>query len=191
MSRSLLGPLLRLLERPLLAPPSGRQTAQAIVVLGAPIRSDGQLSPAARERVEVALTLYRSGVAPIVCVSGGHAPRALAGTAIEAEGMARWLRAGGVPEAQLRVDRRSTTTRENAARTAELLLPEGIREVCLVTQPFHSRRARLLFQRAGFDAWVHRIDGGESERNPARALRWVVREYGSWLLLGLRRAARV
>ena len=84
-----------------------------------------------------------------------------------------------MPEAQLRVDRRSTTTRENAARTAELLLPEGIREVCLVTQPFHSRRARLLFQRAGFDAWVHRIDGGESERNPARALRWVVREYGS------------
>jgi len=186
VTRSLLGPLVRLLELPLALPAGDQRKAQAIVVLGAPIRSDGELSPAARERVEVALELYRRGVAPIVCVTGGHTPRLLRSSAVEAEGMARWLRAGGVPEERLRVDRRATTTLENAARTAELLLPEGIREVCLVTQPFHSRRAQLLFQRAGFDAWVHRIEGGLSRERPAAALRWVVREYGSWLLLGAR-----
>lgn len=177
MARGWLGLLVRLFEWPLVVSPSARPLAQAIVVLGAPIRPDGELSPAARERVDVALDLYRRGLAPIVCVSGGHAPKALAGSAIEAEGMARWLRAGGVPDDRLRVDRRSTTTRENAARTAELLLPEGIREVCLVTQPFHSRRARLLFRRAGFDAWVHPIEGGVSEQDPRSTLRWVVREY--------------
>jgi uncharacterized SAM-binding protein YcdF (DUF218 family) len=186
----LLGALVRLFEWPLVARPHRRQAAQAIVVLGAPIRMNGELSPAARERVEVALELYRRGVAPIVCVTGGHAPRALHGTAIEAEGMARWLRAGGVPDESLRVDRRSTTTRENAERSAELLLPEGIREVCLVTQPFHSRRAQRLFRAAGFDAWVYPIEGGLSRARPASTLRWVAREYGSWLLLALRRARR-
>jgi uncharacterized SAM-binding protein YcdF (DUF218 family) len=184
-----LGLLVRLLELPLRLPPSARRVAQAIVVLGAPIRPDGELSPAARERVEVALDLYRRGVAPIVCVTGGHAPRALASSAVEAEGMARWLRAGGVPEGQIRVDRRATTTRENAARAAELLFPEGIRTVCLVTQPFHSRRAALLFRRAGFDAYVFPIEGGVSRQRPSSALRWVVREYGSWVLLGVRRAS--
>lgn len=190
MVGGLLRPLVRLLERPLSIPASDRRTAQAIVVLGAPIRADGELSPAARERVDHALALYRQGVAPLVCVTGGHAPKALAGSAVEAEGMARWLRTAGIPEDRLRVDRRSTTTRENAARTAELLLPEGIRDVCLVTQRFHSRRARRLFRAAGFDAWVHPIDGGISRERPATTLRWVVREYGSWLLLGLRAMRR-
>ncbi|MBL8744362.1 MAG: YdcF family protein [Myxococcales bacterium] len=190
MPGGLLGPLVRLLEWPLVAPISHRTTAQAIVVLGAPIGSNGELSPAARERVEVALDLYHRGVARIVCVTGGHAPRALAGSAVEAEGMARWLRRGGVPEGSLRVDRHATTTRENAARAREILQREGIREVCLVTQPFHTRRALLLFRRAGFDAWAHPIDGGVSRARPASTLRWVVREYGSWLLLGLRTVAR-
>ncbi len=185
----MLGALVRLLEWPLVVGAAGRQTAQAIVVLGAPIRMGGELSPAARERVEIALELYRRGVAPIVCVTGGHAPRALQGTAIEAEGMARWLRAGGVPDDRLRVDRRSTTTQENAQRSAELLLPEGIREVCLVTQPFHSRRAQRLFRAAGFDAWVYPIEGGLSRARPASTLRWLMREYGAWLLLGARQAA--
>lgn len=179
--------LVRLLEWPLSVGCREPRQADAIVVLGAPIRASGELSPAAQERVEVALLLYRENLAPIVCVTGGHMPRAQAGSLLEADGMARWLRAGGVPNDRLRVDRLSTTTRENAARTAELLLPENVRTVCLVTQPFHSRRARFLFRAAGFAAEVQLIERGLTERAPFAALRWIVREYGAWLLLAFRR----
>src|SRR5262249_53075019 len=75
-------------------------------------------------------------------------------------GMARWGRAGGVPEGDIRVDRASTSTRTNAKCAAGLLLPEGRRRVWVVTQPFHTRRAKRCFRRAGFEARAWRIEGG-------------------------------
>jgi uncharacterized SAM-binding protein YcdF (DUF218 family) len=150
------------------------------VILGAPLRADGTLSPQAEERVRAGVALWQSGLAPVLCLVGGHGPAALAGSDAEADGMARWVRALGVPESALRVDRRSTSTYENALRAAELLLPEGRRRVWLVTQPFHTRRARWYFRRAGFEPLGWRIEGSLEERDPSRALRWIAREYAAW-----------
>ena len=181
MKGALLRGLARLAAAPLtsLSPPG---PADAAVVLGAPLRADGTLSPQAEERVRAGVSLWQRGLAPVVCVVGGHGPAALAGTAAEAEGMARRVRALGVPESAIRVDRRSTTTETNALRAAELLLPEGRRRVWLVTQPFHTRRARWYFRRAGFEPLGWPIEGGIQEREPRRALRWIAREYGAWVL---------
>lgn len=180
--------LARLLARPLdpravASPPS---PADAIVILGAPILPDDTLPPLAEERVRVGVDLYRRGLAPVICVTGGHCPGRYSHTLSEAEGMARWVRAAGVPESALRVDRKARTTRENAQRAAELLLPEGRRRVWLVTQPFHLRRAVFLFRRAGFEPLGHLIEDGVQDRHGFTSLRWVVREYGSWLLLAAR-----
>jgi uncharacterized SAM-binding protein YcdF (DUF218 family) len=52
--------------------------------------------------------------------------------------------------------------------------------VWLVTQPFHGRRAALLFARAGLEPRVWHIDGSIQYRDRARAVRWLAREYAAW-----------
>jgi len=156
--------------------------ADAVVVLGAPLAADGSLTPQAEERVEAGVAIFRRGLAPVICLAGGHGPAALASSAAEAEGMARWVRAMGVPEAAIRVDRASICTHTNALRAAEILLPERRRRVWLVTQPFHTRRAKHYFRRAGFEPLAWRIEGGVQERDPRRALPWIAREYAAWAL---------
>lgn len=185
--------LARLLARPLdprgvASPPV---VADAIVILGAPLRPDDSLPALAEERVRVGVELYRRGLAEVICVTGGHCPRGHEHTLAEAEGMARWVRAAGVPEAALRVDRKATTTQQNAARAAELLFPEGRRRVWLVTQPFHLRRALFYFRRAGFEPLGHLIEDGAQGRHGPTSLKWIVREYGAWALAVARETGRV
>jgi uncharacterized SAM-binding protein YcdF (DUF218 family) len=167
------------LERPLrVADPF--EALDAIVVLGAPLTPAGQLSTILEERVDAAAQLYHRGAAPIVVACGGTtrgAPRA------EAEAIAEGLAAAGVPD--VIVERSSLTTAENAQRAAALLLPHAKR-IWLVTQPFHGRRAALLFKRAGFEPRVWDIAGSVQYTDRARALKWLVREYGAWAALALR-----
>jgi uncharacterized SAM-binding protein YcdF (DUF218 family) len=155
--------------------------ADAIVILGAPLREGGVLTDVLVERVATGYALWRDGAAPIVCVTGGPSR----GTT-EAAAMAAALRTLGIPDDALRIEPAARSTAQNATRTAALLAPEGVRTICLVTQPFHLRRSRLLFRRAGFEVRPVRIVGGLQDRTPERALKWVLREYGAWgtLLLG-------
>jgi uncharacterized SAM-binding protein YcdF (DUF218 family) len=62
--------------------------------------------------------------------------------------------------------------------------------VWIVTQPFHGRRAALLFRRANLDPRVHHIADSVQYRDRRRAVRWLVREYASWALLVARSIAR-
>jgi uncharacterized SAM-binding protein YcdF (DUF218 family) len=165
----------KLLETPLRVA-HAFEPLDAIVVLGAPLRSDGGLTSALQDRVDAAAALYRRGGGRIVVVTGGTthgAPRA------EAAAMAEAL-APHVPRDALLVEDAALTTAENARFTAAMLAPLGARRVWLVTQPFHTRRAAYLFARAGLEprAW------------PARGvakLRWVAREYAAWVAMPWKR----
>jgi uncharacterized SAM-binding protein YcdF (DUF218 family) len=143
--------------------------ADAIVVLGAPLYPGGGLTDVVAERVRAAAALYAAGGAPIVCATGLD----------EAGPMVAALAALGVPTAALRAEERARSTAENAAFTAALLAPA--RTVWLVTQPFHARRARWHFRRAGLDARVWHIADSIQYARPGRALRWIAREYGAFV----------
>ena len=178
----MIGLVTRLLERPLAIADSEIESRDAIVVLGAPLSPRGELTPILDERVAAAAALYRAGAGRYVVASGGTtqgAPRA------EADAIAQGLRAAGV--ADVLVENRSLTTAENARFTAELLAAHGARTVWLVTQPFHAKRAALLFRRAGLDARSWHIADSVQYRDRRRALRWIVREYASWAVLVARR----
>lgn len=168
--------MLRWLEKPLVIDDAFAR-CDAIVVLGAPLRSD-RLSPILVERVDAAAQLFHAGGAPTVIATGG----VTSGSIAEADAIASALRARGVPH--VLVERASRTTAENARFTAALL-PHGA-TVWLVTQPFHGRRAARLFRAAGLSPRVWHIADSLEYRDRGRALRWVVREYAAWgkLLLG-------
>jgi len=180
---SLPGTLARWLSRPLESADEGGEAADAAIVLGAPIRVDGGLTPVVEERVRAGVDLWRRGLAPVICFSGGLGPHAR-GTVPEAVAMAEAARELGVPEAALRVEAGSPNTRENALRCAEMLLGEGLRRVWIVTQPFHLRRALFWFRRAGFEARGWRIADSLQYADPVRGLKWIAREYGAWVRLG-------
>jgi uncharacterized SAM-binding protein YcdF (DUF218 family) len=172
----------KLLELPLRVADTPIEQHDAIVVLGAPLTPRGELTAILEERVAAAVALYRAGAARYVVASGGTtagAPRA------EADALAEALRSAGV--ANVLVENRSRTTRENAQLTADLLAPLGARKVLLVTQPFHAKRAALLFRRAGLDARSWHIADSIQYRDRKRALKWLVREYGSWAMVAVRR----
>jgi uncharacterized SAM-binding protein YcdF (DUF218 family) len=177
--------IVRALESPLVVR-DVFETLDAIVVLGAPLGPGDRITPALAERALAAAELYRAGGAPLIVASGGVTHGA---SRAESDAIADELRRVRVPEAAIVVERASKTTIENARFTRELLDkhkqhhgPERIR-VWLVTQPFHGRRARRLFRRAGFDARVWHIDNSLEYRDRSRAMRWVVREYAAWLAM--------
>jgi uncharacterized SAM-binding protein YcdF (DUF218 family) len=166
----------RVLGAPLeCADPAG--PADAIVILGAPLRAGGGLTEVLTERIGAGFGLWRSGAAPLVCVTGGPSR----GGVTEADAMADALRTLGVPDGALRIERVARTTAANAARVAALLASDDVRSIWLVSQPFHLRRARRLFRRAGFDVRAFRIADSVQDRAPERALRWILREYVAWL----------
>lgn len=165
------------LERPLVVDdPIG--PADAIVVLGAPLRGD-RITPVLRERIDAAVELWKAGGAPIVIASGGITAGA---TIAEADAIVAALRERGV--ADVIVERVSRTTAENARFTAALLPPRAT--VWIVTQPFHGRRAARLFRDAGLTPRVWHIANSLEYSDRRRALRWVLREYAAWGRLLLR-----
>ncbi|HEY4291451.1 YdcF family protein [Luteibacter sp.] len=127
------------LKGTLATPQQDRPTqADAIVVLG------GGLLPRAdwsqpTTRAGKGLTLWRDGYAPLLLVSGSDQALMLA------EGYA----AAGVPTRDLRVERTSRNTHENARNSAALLASSGASDILLVTSAIHMRRAAASFRKEG------------------------------------------
>jgi uncharacterized SAM-binding protein YcdF (DUF218 family) len=165
--------LVRILGRPLEKRDEFAQ-ADAIVVLGAPLRADGALTPVVEERVRAGVALWRRGAAPVVCFTGGR-NRWARHTETEADGMAAYALELGLTREAIIVERESRHTMENAVKAAGLL--RGRRTLWLVTTPFHLRRASLWFARLGFETRGYYIEDSVQFDRPGRALRWVAKEY--------------
>lgn len=124
------------------------ERAEAIVVLGA-AQYDGRPSPQLAARLDHAITLWQDGVATVVMVTGGKRE---GDRFTEAEASRRYLVDRGVPDEQILDEDVGRTTYESLESAAEVLDDEGIDEVVLVTDPYHSLRSRLIAERVGLDA---------------------------------------
>lgn len=127
-----------------------RLDAEAIVVLGAGVNrgspefSGDEISGSALERARYAALLARKSKKPLLLTGG--APDG--GERSEAEVMRNSMaRDFGV--AVRWVESASDNTHENATRSAELLLPAGIKRIALVTHASHMPRAVAAFEAAG------------------------------------------
>lgn len=128
------------------------QRADAIVVLGSG-RERGDLAwgsdqptGVGLERQRYAARLAKASGLPVLTTGGLHYGTPPSEAKLMADSMrddfgvtVRWQ------------EERSRTTWENARMSAEILLPEGIKRVVVVTQAWHMPRAVMSFERSGFE----------------------------------------
>ena len=121
--------------------------AQAIVVLGSTMTREGMLGASSLRRALHGILLYRRGLAPWLVLLG---PRDAGGHS-QAATRAALAEQSGIPSEAILTGEEMFTTREEAEGVRRLLAPKGARKVLLVTGGLHMRRARWLFERAGFE----------------------------------------
>lgn len=122
----------------------------AIVVLGA-AQYDGRPSPQLAARLDHAVELWGQGLAAVMVVTGGKQP---GDRFTEAEASAKYLQDRGVPRQVILEETAGHSTYASLEGAASLLRDRGLFRVLLVTDPFHSLRARLIAQELGLVAYV-------------------------------------
>jgi uncharacterized SAM-binding protein YcdF (DUF218 family) len=125
-----------------MAGPARIEPADAIVVLGrGGTDSDGVLTNRSLRRLMHGIELYRKRLSPLLVLTGtGEEAGA---RAVLAEGL-------GVPAGVIMQVSSVHTTREEAERIRELLLPRGQRRILLVSDPIDMPRTRAVMERVGF-----------------------------------------
>jgi uncharacterized SAM-binding protein YcdF (DUF218 family) len=117
------------------------QAADALIVLGCAVRSDGTPSAALKRRTMHAINLWHRGVAPRIIMTGGtghHAPAESIVSAALAE-------KHGIPADSILLEDRSTNTRENAQFAATVHPEASSWSVLVVTDGYHCWRSKRIF----------------------------------------------
>ncbi len=129
--------------------PRPLEKRDAIIVLGARIMPDGELSTTVLHRVQTALKLYKDGYAPLIIACGAQGADE---PETEAGAMARWLIEKGVPASDVVVEDKSTDTIENLQNARAEMVARGLKTAIVVTSDYHVTRALWLAKDQGLDA---------------------------------------
>lgn len=121
------------------------QRADAIVILGARVDTDGEPGPDLRVRTLHAVNLFQRGLAPYIICTGGYQGDRLSAAAVACN----LAISQGVPPEKVLLADGSMTTREDATTARDMMLAHGWQTAILVSHPLHLERARLLFETEG------------------------------------------
>lgn len=130
------------------AAPPPPPPADAVLVLGAAAYGR-KPSPVFEARLLHALDLYRQGVAPRLLFTGG---KRKVSDVTEAEVARAWAEQQGVPPGDILCETASTSTLGNLAGAKAVMQRNGLRTACIVSDPLHLARARLLAAQVGLEA---------------------------------------
>jgi uncharacterized SAM-binding protein YcdF (DUF218 family) len=114
----------------------GAHKAEAIVVFGA-AQYNGRPSAVLKARLDHAADLYHKHVAPYIVVTGGRQP---GDNFTEATAGADYLHTKGVPDTDILREVSGHSSWQSLASTAAFLKVRHIKDVILVSDPFHSLR---------------------------------------------------
>jgi SanA protein len=136
------------------------ESPDCALVLGAGVHPDGSPSMVLGDRLEEALSLYRSGRVRRILVSGDHR------TVVhdEPNAMRTWLEAHGVPEEDIFMDHAGLDTYSSMWRAKHVF---GASRVVIPTQQFHLPRALWLARSLGMEA-----EGAPADRRTYRGAVW-------------------
>ncbi len=162
--------------------------AQAIVVFGT-AQYNGRPSPVLAARLDHAIDLFHRRLAPVIVVTGGNQP---GDNFTEAGASADYLLKRGIPDEDVLREVSGTTSWQSLAAAASFLGDRDIKDVLLVSDPFHSYRIRAMASELGLDG--HSSPTTTSPIKGVTELRYMVRETAAVAIgriVGFRRQARI
>jgi len=161
-----------------------RNPADVVVVLGA-AQYDGRPSSILEARLEHAKRLYDQQVAPVVVTVGG---RRAGDNFTEAEAGRNYLIEQGLPASALEAVETGGDTLSSLRAVAELARERGWRTAVIVSDPWHSLRARRMARDEGLAAWASPTRQGPAVITRQTQIRYITRETAAMLYYRLTRA---
>jgi uncharacterized SAM-binding protein YcdF (DUF218 family) len=162
-----------------------RQPADAVVVLGA-AQYDGEPSSIFAARLKHAAALFDDKLAPRIVTTGGGRP----GDAFtEAEAGRRFLIKLGVPASAVIAVPVGTDTLGSLQAVATRAAQDGWSSALIVSDPWHSLRARQMARDSGLAAWTSPTRSGPVVQTRETQARYIVRETGAMLYYRLTHAS--
>lgn len=163
----------------------GDRPVDAVVVLGA-AQYDGSPSPIFASRLQHAIALYREGLAPRIVTVGGNRE---GDEYTEAAAGQRYLVGHGVPAAAVVAVGEGSDTLASLQAVAGRAEQAGWRTVLIVSDPWHSLRARTMAEDAGLQAWTSPTRSGPIVQTRETQARYILRETGALLYYRLTHAS--
>lgn len=158
--------------------------ADMVIVLGA-AQYDGNPSPIFAARLDHAASLYRQGLAPrIVTVGGNRAGDEYT----EASAGRRYLLDRGIPGSAVVAVGEGSDTLASLQAVAAVARGDGWRSAILVSDPWHSLRARTMAEDSGIEAWTSPTRSGPVVQTRETQARYIVRETGALLYYRITKA---
>ncbi|AOS65038.1 hypothetical protein TL08_21255 [Actinoalloteichus hymeniacidonis] len=154
-----------------------RSQADVVVVLGA-AQYNGKPSAVLEARLEHAVTLFESGVADHIMTVGG---RQLGDNYTEAEASELWLVEHGIPTDRVIAVGEGVDTLGSFRATSRAISEQGWSTAVVVSDPWHSLRARTMAKDAGIDAWVSPTRRGPIVQTRETQARYILRETAALL----------
>lgn len=154
------------------------RSAQAIVLLGGGIRDSKELfgklttNQIAVERVRYAAFLQKETQLPLLIT--GSAANGTSEAKIMADELAMFYQ---IPTKWL--EEKAKTTKENALFSQEMLEKEGIKRIVLVTNQWHMQRAKMLFEKQGFEVLPASVGSGATPETYGINLMYFIPQAGA------------
>jgi vancomycin permeability regulator SanA len=161
-----------------------RGSADVVLVLGA-AQYAGKPSKILEARLRHAKNLYDQGVAPYIVTTGGNQP---GDTYTEASAGVRWLTENGVPENRILPVGEGNDTLGSLEAAAERIRERGWHTAVIVSDPWHSLRARTMASDVGLDAWTSPTHSGPVVQTREIQVRYIMRETAALLYYRATRA---
>lgn len=126
--------------------PDSVPEADAILILGARVHSDGNVSLMLNDRLTTGYELFEKDKAPKIIVSGDHGRKEYD----EVNAMKSFLKEKNVPPEDIFMDHAGFSTYESLYRARDIFL---VKKVIIVTQKFHLTRALFIARELGLEAY--------------------------------------
>ncbi|MHA6631374.1 YdcF family protein [Pseudonocardia sichuanensis] len=162
-----------------------RQPADAVIVLGA-AQYDGEPSSIFAYRLRHAEALYDDGLAPRIVTTGGNR---VGDAYTEAEAGRRYLIERGVPPEDVIAVEEGADTLLSLQAVAARAEQDGWHSALVVSDPWHSLRARIMARDSGLEAWTSPTRSGPVVQTRETQLRYIVRETAALLYYRLTNAS--
>jgi uncharacterized SAM-binding protein YcdF (DUF218 family) len=162
-----------------------RRPADTVVVLGA-AQYDGEPSSIFAARLRHAAALFDDKLAPRIVTTGGGRP---GDVYTEAEAGRRYLIKLGVPASAVVAVPVGTDTLGSLQAVAARAQQDGWGSALVVSDPWHSLRARQMARDSGLAAWTSPTRSGPVVQTRETQARYIVRETGAMLYYRLTHAS--